>query len=208
MAGITDIETGEIHLSASRRRGTINASLLACASFGLAALVAVIVLDQPHLPSGTALLCARGHTRGGLHGARVPCDTSRATRPPIWRDNQPRRHRLTQPYQRHNALLGRDRGVRHGHRHQRRGQRKPIRRGQGRAPRRPVLLHRGHAPRRSPVETRSAQGRSTKLCATAQRATHAETQRLADLRRTLTKTLPRPPIPYCALHIVIILLTP
>jgi hypothetical protein len=54
MTGSTDIETGEIHLSASRRRGTINASLSACASFGLAALVAVIVLEQPHLPSGTA----------------------------------------------------------------------------------------------------------------------------------------------------------
>jgi hypothetical protein len=54
MTGSTYVETGEIHLSASRRRGTINASLLACASFGLAALVAVIVLDQPHPPSGTA----------------------------------------------------------------------------------------------------------------------------------------------------------
>jgi hypothetical protein len=54
MTGSTDIEAREIHLSASRRRGTINASLLACASFGLAVLVAVIVLEQPHLPSGTA----------------------------------------------------------------------------------------------------------------------------------------------------------
>jgi hypothetical protein len=59
----TDIEAGEIHLSASRRRGTINASLLACASFGLAALVVIIVLEQPHPPSGTAgyvLAAARG----------------------------------------------------------------------------------------------------------------------------------------------------
>jgi hypothetical protein len=54
MTGITDLEAGEIHLSASRRRGTINASLLACASFGLAVLVTVIVLDQTHLPSGNA----------------------------------------------------------------------------------------------------------------------------------------------------------
>jgi hypothetical protein len=46
MTGSTDIEAGEIHLSASRRLGTINALLLACASFGLATLVAVIVLEQ------------------------------------------------------------------------------------------------------------------------------------------------------------------
>lgn len=64
-------------------RGTRNASLLACACFGLAALVAIIVLEQPHLPSGTvgyllATALVAGFTALGCRATRAALRAGRS----------------------------------------------------------------------------------------------------------------------------------